>query len=165
MNPSFDIDVAVTGTQAAELANARPPDLAIVDMHLPGINGATLVRMLRGNSELAHIPILMLSVDTGLDNVLNAINAGSDEFLRKTDVSRKSLLEAIDRISASRALIDAEYKISPPPAEVVDKGPAMQVKDCLGKIRRSYDRAPRDAQARIESLLQEAAALLESNRE
>lgn len=164
LNPTYEIDIAVTGTQAAEFVAAHPPDIAIVDMHLPGISGATLVRMLRGTSGLAHIPILVLSVDSAFQNILNAIDAGSDEFMRKNDVSRKSLLEAIDRICSSRVMIREEERKPSPTADIMIAERKPRVEELIGEIKRSFRAVSPSAQGRIESLMLQAVALINANR-
>ncbi|MEO8032946.1 MAG: response regulator [Acidobacteriota bacterium] len=57
----FEPAVASTGIQALQLVGEAPPDLVLLDMHMPGMSGAEVVRALRVQSGLDRIPILMLS--------------------------------------------------------------------------------------------------------
>jgi two-component system KDP operon response regulator KdpE len=76
----FDIDLAETGEQALELAARHRPDLVVVDLGLPGIDGVEVVRGLRGWS---NVPIVVLSVrDAEADKVL-ALDAGADDYVTK----------------------------------------------------------------------------------
>jgi len=76
----FDVDLAETGEDALELAARRRPDVAIVDLGLPGIGGIEVIEGIRGWS---RVPIIVLSVrDTEADKVA-ALDAGADDYVTK----------------------------------------------------------------------------------
>src|SRR5450755_3450832 len=70
----------VDGTQLRALADAFRPDLAILDITLPGPDGLALARALRARSDL---PILFLTARDGLDDRLAGFAAGADDYLVK----------------------------------------------------------------------------------
>src|SRR5439155_26539765 len=76
----FDIDLAETGEQALELAARHRPDLVIVDLGLPGIDGVEVVRGLRG---WTNVPIVALSVREAEADKVEALDAGADDFVTK----------------------------------------------------------------------------------
>jgi CheY-like chemotaxis protein len=79
----FDVKVARTGTEGVEWAKAMRPDLIVMDLNLPGLNGWEATRRLKGQPETKHIPIIVLTVETSRKSREDAIAAGCDEFLEK----------------------------------------------------------------------------------
>jgi len=76
----YEVDLVSTGEKALTLAARHHPDLVILDLGLPGIDGIEVVRGLRGWSE---VPIIILSVrDDELDKVL-ALDEGADDYVTK----------------------------------------------------------------------------------
>jgi two-component system KDP operon response regulator KdpE len=76
----YEVDLAATGEEALKLAAEHHPDVVILDIGLPGIDGIEVVRGLRGWSA---VPIIMLSVrEDELDKV-DALDAGADDYLTK----------------------------------------------------------------------------------
>ncbi len=74
------VEVAADGPAALAAARDRPPDLVVLDVMLPGIDGIEICRRLRAGSD---VPILMLTArDTVADRVLG-LDAGADDYLVK----------------------------------------------------------------------------------
>jgi len=71
---------AATGTQAVDLAATRPPDLVVLDLWLPDLDGVEVVRRLRG---WLDVPILILSGDADEERKVSALDSGADDFLQK----------------------------------------------------------------------------------
>lgn len=76
----YEVDVAASGEEALALAAERHPDVVILDIGLPGIDGVEVVRGLRGWTE---VPIIMLSVREGEADKVQALDAGADDFVTK----------------------------------------------------------------------------------
>ncbi len=76
----YRVDVAETGEQALQLAADHHPDLVIVDLGLPGIDGIDVIRGLRGWSS---VPIVVLSVRDGERDKVDALDAGADDYVTK----------------------------------------------------------------------------------
>ncbi len=90
----FDVKVARNGTEGVEWAKAMRPDLIVMDLNLPGLNGWEATRRLKGQPETKHIPIIVLTVETSRKSRENAIAAGCDEFLGKP-IDFEGLIERI----------------------------------------------------------------------
>lgn len=74
---------AYNGSDALELAFADPPDLVVLDIMLPAIDGLEVCRRLRGNDITAAVPVLMLSArKEELDKVLG-LELGADDYMVK----------------------------------------------------------------------------------
>jgi two-component system, OmpR family, KDP operon response regulator KdpE len=76
----YDVDTAETGTEALAVAAQRPPDVAIVDLGLPDIDGLEVIALLRRTSTL---PILVLSARGEQNDKIAALDAGSDDHISK----------------------------------------------------------------------------------
>ena len=90
----FDVKVARNGTEGVEWAKAMRPDLIVMDLNLPGLNGWEATRRLKGQPETKHIPIIVLTVETSRKSREDAIAAGCDEFLEKP-IDFEGLVERI----------------------------------------------------------------------
>ncbi len=76
----YDVDVAKTGEEALEIAARCHPDVVVLDLGLPGIDGVEVIRGIRGWSQ---VPIVVLSVrETETDKVA-ALDAGADDYVTK----------------------------------------------------------------------------------
>src|SRR6201991_3986580 len=76
----YDVDVAADGTTALRLAAARPPDLVVLDLGLPDIEGNEVIRGLRG---WTAIPIIVLSGRADSADKVAALDAGADDYVTK----------------------------------------------------------------------------------
>jgi two-component system KDP operon response regulator KdpE len=76
----YDVDAVVTGREALTVAAQAQPDLAIVDLGLPDMDGLEVIAHLRHRSSL---PILVLSARTEPSDKVAALDAGSDDHISK----------------------------------------------------------------------------------
>jgi len=76
----YDVDVAATGVAALKAAAGHPPDLVVLDLGLPDIDGAEVIRGLRG---WTTIPIIVLSGRAGSEDKVAALDAGADDYVTK----------------------------------------------------------------------------------
>jgi len=78
----YDIHTAEDGISALKHIEQSPPDLILLDVMMPGMNGYEVTQRIRTNSELPFIPILLI---TAFDHssVVEGLDLGADEFVRK----------------------------------------------------------------------------------
>jgi two-component system, OmpR family, KDP operon response regulator KdpE len=76
----YDVQTAADGTTALTLAGRRPPDLVILDLGLPDIDGIDVIHGLRGWSQ---IPIVVLSARQDQADKVAALDAGADDYVSK----------------------------------------------------------------------------------
>jgi len=81
----YGIHMAAHGEEGLRQAAALRPNAVIVDQHMPGIDGAAVIRRLRLDPALRHTPCLLLTADEGPEAELRALEAGADAFARKQD--------------------------------------------------------------------------------
>jgi DNA-binding NarL/FixJ family response regulator len=93
---------AGTGTQAVQLARETRPDVAVMDIRMPGMDGIEATRLLVGAPEPPHV--LVLTTFDEDDYVYGALRAGASGFLVK-DMALEDILAAIRIVAAGDALI------------------------------------------------------------
>ena len=76
----YDVDTAADGTTALVAAGRQPPDLVILDLGLPDLDGVEVVRGLRGWSA---VPIILLSAREAQADKVAALDAGADDYVTK----------------------------------------------------------------------------------
>jgi len=76
----YDVDLAPDGEHALTLAASHHPDVVVLDLGLPGIDGVDVIRGLRGWST---VPIVVLSVRDGERDKVSALDAGADDYVTK----------------------------------------------------------------------------------
>jgi two-component system KDP operon response regulator KdpE len=77
---SYQVDVAADGTTALRVAAATRPDLVVLDLGLPDLDGVEVIRGLRG---WTAIPIIVLSGRVGSGDKVAALDAGADDYVTK----------------------------------------------------------------------------------
>ncbi|MFJ3975297.1 response regulator [Streptomyces sp. NPDC090021] len=76
----YEVDAATDGASALELAAARHPDVVVLDLGLPDMDGVEVIRGLRG---WTRVPILVLSARHSSDEKVEALDAGADDYVTK----------------------------------------------------------------------------------
>ena len=74
---------ANSGAQGLEMVEAEKPDLIILDVMMPGMDGYEVARRLRANEKFRDIPILMFTAKGQLDDKVAGFEAGVDDYLTK----------------------------------------------------------------------------------
>jgi DNA-binding NarL/FixJ family response regulator len=95
---------AATGTQAVELARRVQPDLVLMDIRMPGMDGIAATREITGAAETSAVRVLILTTFDLDEYVFAALRAGASGFLLK-DTPPADLLAAIRVIAAGDALL------------------------------------------------------------
>jgi CheY-like chemotaxis protein len=76
----YQVIPAVDGEEAVEMARLRLPDLILMDLGLPGIDGWEATRRLKGDETTRHIPLIVLSAHAMSNDRDTALAAGGDDF-------------------------------------------------------------------------------------
>jgi len=79
----FRVTLTSSGVEGLKSARRRPPDLVILDIIMPGMDGYTVCREMRADPILADVPILFLTAKTKNEDKIAGFNAGADDFLSK----------------------------------------------------------------------------------
>jgi two-component system chemotaxis response regulator CheY len=81
----YQVSEAATGTEALTLLASRPepPALLLVDWNMPEMNGLDLVKRVRGNPVYAPTRVMMVTTETEMEQIADALGAGADEYVMK----------------------------------------------------------------------------------
>lgn len=79
----YEVINANSGLEALKLLKSTKPDAIITDRFMPGVDGFEFTRRLRREPDLAHVPILVLTGKTELEDKLEAFEAGADDIISK----------------------------------------------------------------------------------
>jgi two-component system cell cycle response regulator len=94
----YEIEVAVSGKEALEKATQVAPDLILLDVMMPDMDGFDVCRALRANPHLAEVPIVMVTALEDQDSRLQGIHAGADDFITKP-VNAAELIARVQSIT------------------------------------------------------------------
>jgi len=93
----LDVEVltAPDGLVGVALAASEKPHLILMDINMPRMNGLDAIRTIRGYTELANVPIIVLTAFANPENIREAVDVGADDFLIKANLLAG---EGIDRV-------------------------------------------------------------------
>jgi len=97
LRKGFEVVMAVDGGQAVSMAESEHPDLILMDMSLPVIDGWEATRRVKAAKATAHIPIIALTAHAMSGDREKALSAGCDDYDTKP-IEMPRLLEKIDAL-------------------------------------------------------------------
>ena len=104
----YRIEAVANGEDALRAALARPPDLILSDVMMPGLDGFGLLKELRARPQTRTIPFILLSARAGEESRLEGLGAGADDYLIKPFTARELLARVAAHLSMRRRILDAE---------------------------------------------------------
>jgi two-component system alkaline phosphatase synthesis response regulator PhoP len=78
-----EAEIVGSGDAALKAVAAQPPDLIILDLNLPVLNGVEVCRILRERADGRHLPIIMLTARSSEDDRVNGLELGADDYVTK----------------------------------------------------------------------------------
>jgi PAS domain S-box-containing protein len=103
LGAEYRVEAVTDGRRALEAARARPPAVIVSDVMMPEVDGLELLAQLKRDSELRHIPVLLLTAKASADELVGGLDRGADDYLAKPF----SPEELCARVRAARRLHDA----------------------------------------------------------
>jgi type IV pilus assembly protein PilB len=79
----FEVLVAKDGLEGLETAGRERPDVIVSDIHMPGMDGITMVKALRADPATCEVAILLLTSDSSIESEAQALEVGADDYLVK----------------------------------------------------------------------------------
>lgn len=106
LNDEYDLVLAQDGPQALQLAHTLHPDLILLDVMMPGMDGYEVCRRLRADLHLAEVPIVMVTALDDRASKLQGLAAGADDFLPKPfdRAELRARVQTITRLNRYRRL-------------------------------------------------------------
>ncbi len=95
----LNVICAPNGVAGLELAQKHLPDVIVLDIHMPEMDGLEACRRLRQNTQTESIPIILLSADTDLNTVCEGIQGGAVDYIPKDAFSDVVLLATLRQLS------------------------------------------------------------------
>ena len=77
------VEIVTSGAAALQVVAKAPPDLLILDLNLPGLDGTEVCRMVRARPASAHLPIIMLTARTDESDRVLGLDLGADDYITK----------------------------------------------------------------------------------
>jgi signal transduction histidine kinase/DNA-binding response OmpR family regulator len=104
----FEVIEADNGTTGFELAERYVPDIVVSDIMMPGIDGIALCAALKSTDKANHIPVILLTAKATIDNRLEGLETGADDYLTKPFVANE-LEVRVRNLIASRRQLRGKY--------------------------------------------------------
>jgi two-component system phosphate regulon response regulator PhoB len=83
MKAGYEVSCAARGEEALEQIAAKLPDLVLLDLMLPGIDGLEICRRLRADPSTADVPIIMLTAHGEEEDIVRGLELGADDYVTK----------------------------------------------------------------------------------
>ena len=99
---NFKLRTASGGQQALDMIAQEKPDLILLDLMMPVIDGFEVIRRLRENPETADIQIIILSALNSQEDVVKGFNAGANDFIMKPIIMEKLLTCVVNQLGLVR---------------------------------------------------------------
>ena len=100
---NFQMRTAANGQLALDAVAEKKPDLILLDLMMPGIDGFEVIRRLRANPETADIQIIILSALNSNEDVVKGFNVGANDFIMKPIIMEKLLSCVVNQMSIVEA--------------------------------------------------------------
>ena len=99
----FDVDGAEGGREGLQAMQEHPPDLVLLDLMMPDMDGWEVYRQIKANDQLRDIPVIAVTAKAqGIDRVLGLHIAGMDDFITKP-FGPKELVASVERVLSASA--------------------------------------------------------------
>ena len=105
----YHVVEAENGEVGLALASETIPDLIVSDVMMPKVNGFELCKAVRNNERTSHIPLVMLTAKAGIDEKLEGLEIGIDDYITKP-FSAKELKVRVRNLIAQRKLLRGRFK-------------------------------------------------------
>jgi DNA-binding response OmpR family regulator len=139
---------AFSGTEGLAAARAEPPDIILLDVEMPDMNGYDVCTQLREHASTRDVPVVFLSSHSSLRERMQGYEAGADDYLVKPFEPENLLarIAVLKRFKAQRAELQAQYEIAQETAMIAmtgtsELGMAMQFLERTHSLSSSADLA------------------------
>jgi len=134
----FQVEVASDGEQALELIQGTKPDLVLLDLNLPKIDGMEVLKRLRAQSSFVTLPIIVFSANSRSGITEEAFAAGATMVLSKSNTSPKQIIEIVNKTLAEVSQPPASRKVLESPMAHA-AGPESQAKGIIVLLEEHAD--------------------------
>src|SRR5215217_5155331 len=109
----YQLELAKDGFQTLQILSRLKPDLVLLDVMMPGMDGFEVCRRIRATPQLAEVPIILLTALDDRASLVRGIEAGADDFLSKPADRREltARVRTITRLNRYRTLMEQRENI------------------------------------------------------
>jgi len=126
--PNYRVEMAEDGIQGFELAKQIHPDVILLDVMMPRMNGYDVCKCIRLDPQIGEVPVIMITALDDHDAKMNGLMAGADDFLAKPfdSLELKIRLHTLRHVARYRHLLDEREKLQMALAELSEKNKQLQ---------------------------------------
>jgi len=99
----YEVLPALSGGEGLELARSRKPDVVLLDMRMPGMDGFEVLKHLREDPETSDVPIIFLTADNDRENLISAFASGANDYITKPFVAKELLARVLTHVDLKRS--------------------------------------------------------------
>jgi signal transduction histidine kinase len=127
--PNYHVVMAEDGIQGIELAKEINPDVILLDVMMPRMNGYDVCKRIRSDPQIGEVPIIMITALDDYDAKLNGLVAGADDFLAKPfdSLELEIRLNTLRHVDRYRHLLNEREKLKETLAELSTKNRQLQI--------------------------------------
>ncbi|MFN8596688.1 MAG: ATP-binding protein [Anaerolineae bacterium] len=150
----YDVRFAVDGLDGLTQAQVWLPDVIVLDVMMPGLDGFEVCRRIRADARLEQVPIILLTALDDRQAKLKGLEAGADEFLTKPidSLELRARLRTLTRLDRFRRLNDERLKLEDAHQDL------LQAHDALRVSEENYRRLAAELEERVAQRTYELAA-------
>ena len=123
LQDDYEVLAAENGKVGLEMAQKNLPDFIITDVMMPVMDGLTMVHLIKQNKDICHIPVIVLSAKASLDDRLQGLKEGIDDYITKP-FSATYLKRRIENIIAQRHTLQQAFLQQIAPEGQVEVAPS-----------------------------------------
>ncbi len=90
--------IAYDGPEGLRAVDEHRPDLVVLDVNLPSMDGFQVCRRLKRDPNTAHIPVIMLTMEDDSEATLQGLEAGADDYIPKDMFAAENLLSTLNAL-------------------------------------------------------------------
>jgi len=135
LKADFDTTSACDGDEGLAMLDENPPDLVILDIQMPRMDGLGVLRSIRADAKLTSLPVVVLTADASRETVIAAINAGANDYLIKTAFTSEELTRKIRRALKADQIASATQAATPAVETTSDSNPESEINEMSAAMK------------------------------
>lgn len=109
-NQGYEVQIALDGQEALDKIASHPPDLILLDIQMPGMDGYEVCEHIKANPETANIPVIFLSALSETEDIVKGFDAGGVDYVSKPFKYREVMARVESQLAVSRQRKEIEAR-------------------------------------------------------
>ncbi len=159
----YEVDCAADGAEALKMIEDAPPDLVLLDVMMPGMDGFEVCNRLKSDQNFSHIPVVMVTALDHSDDRIRGLEAGADDFLSKP-VDDLALFARLRSLTRMKLMVD-ELRLRDETSEILGLGGSPAAVEISGGsilVIEATRQAAAEAKARISARIADDQIVVEA---